>query len=94
MASQILRNLAKGLIGRLLGYAGFALGFWLLYQGFSKPSPLLGVVGGGVVLAAMYLMVLARQSSLDPGMAGSGNGEEDKPVDSFNGGDQSGKLPP
>ena len=94
MASQIFRTLAKGLFGRLLGYAGFALGFWLLYQGFSRPSPLLGVLGGGGVLAAMYFMVLARQSSLDPKMAGSGTAKEDNPIDSFNGSDQGGKLPP
>ena len=92
MTSQILRTLAKGLFGRLLGYAGFALGFWLLYQGFSRPSPPLGVLGGGVLLAAMCLIVLARQSF--SGMAGSGTREEDNPVDSFNGGDQGGKLPP
>lgn len=61
MALWILKVLARGLVGRLLGYAAFALGFWLLFQGVSRPSPLLGVLGGAAVLGAMYMMVLARR---------------------------------
>ena len=58
----MLKLLAKGLFGRLLSYAAFSLGFWLLYQGFSRPSVVLAVLGGGVVLMGMYLMVQARKS--------------------------------
>ena len=90
----MLKTLAKGLLGRVLGYAGLALGFWLLYQGFSRPSPPLGVIGGVMILVALYLMVLSRQSGLHSSVAGSDDKEEDEPVDSFDGGDSSGKLPP
>ena len=61
----MLKLLAKCLFGRLLSYAAFSLGFWLLYQGFSRPNAVLAVLGGGVVLMGMYLMVQARKS--DPG---------------------------
>ena len=65
----MLKLLAKGLFGRLLSYAAFSLGFWLLYQGFSRPSPILAVLGGGVVLLGMYLMVQARKSDPSYGPA-------------------------
>ncbi len=58
----MLKLLAKGLFGRLLSYAAFSLGFWLLYQGFSRPTAVLAVIGGAVVLLGMYLMVQARKS--------------------------------
>ncbi len=57
----MLKLLAKGLFGRFLSYAAFTLGFWLLFQGFSRPSAALAVIGGAVVLLAMYLMVQARR---------------------------------
>jgi hypothetical protein len=46
----MLTLLLRGLFGRLLGYATFALGFWLLFQGISRPSVGLGILGGGMVL--------------------------------------------
>ena len=58
----MLKLLAKGLFGRFLSYAAISLGFWLLYQGFSRPTAVLAVLGGGVVLLGMYLMVQARKS--------------------------------
>ena len=58
----MLKLLAKGLFGRLLSYAAFTLGFWLLYQGLSRPNIGLGIVGGAVVLLGTYLMVQARKS--------------------------------
>lgn len=58
----MLKLLAKGLFGRLLSYAAFTLGFWLLYQGFSRPSPAMAIIGGAVVVLGMYLMVQARKS--------------------------------
>jgi hypothetical protein len=61
LAFAVLKFLLRGLLGRLLGYAGLCLGFWLLYQGLSGPSPLLLVAGAAAVIAAMYLMVLARR---------------------------------
>jgi len=58
----MLKLLAKGLFGRLLSYAAFILGFWLLFQGFSRPSAVFAVLGGAVVLLGMYMMVQARKS--------------------------------
>ena len=94
VASQMLKTLAKGLLGRLLSYAGFALGFWLLFQGFSRPNALLGVLGGAMIPGAMYMMVVARRSDPRPNTAGCPGEEEEDPGDSLNGGDQGGKLPP
>ena len=59
---DMLKILAKGLFGRVLGYAGIMLGFWLLFQGFSKPNPALGVLGGALILGAMSLMVAGAQT--------------------------------
>ncbi|PKB73322.1 MAG: hypothetical protein BZY75_02470 [SAR202 cluster bacterium Io17-Chloro-G7] len=58
----MVKLLVKGIFGRLLSYAAFSLGFWLLYQGFSRPNVAMAVVGGAVVLLATYLMVQARKS--------------------------------
>ena len=55
-----LEMLGSGLLTRLGAYAVFALGFWLLFQGFDRPSPALGVLGGAGVLLGMYLMVGQR----------------------------------
>ena len=98
MISLVLKSLAKGLAGRVLGYGGFALGFWLLYLGFSRPSALLGIMGGAILLGSMYLMVLARQTAPDlhsrPGFTGLGGPEEDLPVDPLDGSDPGSQLPP
>ena len=51
------KRLGKGAFGRLLSYALFVLGFWLLFQAFERPSPGLGILGGILVLLAMYSMV-------------------------------------
>ena len=91
---MLFRILAKGLFGRALSYAGIAFGFWLLFQGFSKPSPALGIVGGVMILVAMYLMVQGRQARFSPPTADLDDNEEDDPVDSLDGGDSRGKLPP
>ena len=90
----MLKILAKGLFGRALGYAGIVLGFWLLFQGFSRPNAALGVLGGAVILGAMSLMVTGRRQDSAPLMARSTNEEEDESIDSLDGCDQGGKLPP
>ena len=46
----------RGLLPRLGAYASLALGFWLLFQAFERSSPILGVLGGAIILAGMYLM--------------------------------------
>mgnify|MGYP001260266153 CR=1 FL=1 len=90
----MLKPLLKGLLARLLGYAGFGLGFWLLFQGFSRPSIGLAFLGGGILLGSLYLMVAARRSGPVPWTADSAGKKEDAPGDSLNGSDQGGKLPP
>ncbi len=59
----MLKNLGKGLLARSLAYAVFGLGFWLLFQGFLKPSIVLGIIGGAMIPAGMYLIVKARRES-------------------------------
>jgi hypothetical protein len=90
----MLKVLAKGLFGRVLGYAGILLGFWLLFQGFSKPNPALGVLGGASILGAMWLMVAGHKQDPVPQMARSTNEEEADPIDPIDGCKQGGKLPP
>ncbi|MDP6549143.1 MAG: hypothetical protein QF659_03600 [Dehalococcoidia bacterium] len=90
----MLKLLLKGLFGRLLGYAVFALGFWLLFQGFSRPNAGLAILGGGMVLGSIYLMVAARRSSLAPRIAEPAGTEEDDSGDSLDGSGQGGQLPP
>ncbi len=53
---MMFRDLGKSLLARLGAYALFILGFWLLFQAFERPSPALGVLGGALILAAMYSM--------------------------------------
>ena len=55
------RRLGKTLFSRIGAYAVFVLGFWLLFQAFDRPSPSLGVLGGALVLLAMYMMVGFRR---------------------------------
>ena len=62
----MIQNLVGGLLGRLLGYAVFGLGFWLLFQGFLRPNILLGVLGGAMIPGGLYLMARARRSGAGP----------------------------
>ena len=94
IARQVLMALAKGLFGRVLAYGAFMLGFWLLYQGFSKPNLGLGVLGGLAILVAAYMMVLARKSEPAPETAAIPGQEEDRSGDSLDGSDPGSKLPP
>ncbi len=94
----MLKGLLKGLLGRLVSYSGLALGFWLLYQALLQANLLygisLGLLGGGSILFAMYLLVTARR------IVGNGAGldldeeKEGTAGDSFTGSSQSDKLPP
>ena len=59
----MLRMLGKGLLARLLGYAVFGLGFWLLFQGFLRPNIPLGILGGAMIPVGVYLIVGARRGS-------------------------------
>ena len=55
------KRLSKTLFSRIGAYAVFVLGFWLLFQAFERSSPGLGVLGGALVLLAMYMMVGFRR---------------------------------
>ncbi len=91
----MLRILVKGLFGRLSSYASFAVGFWFLFLGFSRPGIPLGILGGGAILGAMYLMVVTRRGDRSPPLADYPDGEQEgNPSDSLDGGDKGGKLPP
>ena len=90
----MLKYLAKGLFGRLLGYGTLTLGFWLLYRGFSEAGFPLAIVGGVAVLVGMYLLVSTRRSGPYLPVAYFEDHEEDNPSDPFDGSGESNKLPP
>lgn len=95
----MLKSLARGLFGRLLGYGGLVLGFWLLREAFIEVSYPLGVLGGLAILAAMYVIVKARSPGTDSTQAQYSSNElskteEDDLGDSLDGSNESDKLPP
>ena len=90
----MLKYLAKGLLGRLLGYGTLSIGFWLLFRGFSGAGIPHGLAGGAVVLAGMYLLVVSRQAGPYPKPAYLEDVEEDNPIDPFDGSGESHQLPP
>ena len=57
--------LLRGILGRVVGYAGLVLGFWLLYKAFLSNFLLtglfLGVCGSGTILLALYILVRIRR---------------------------------
>ena len=60
--TDFVRGVVKGLIGRVLGIGMLFGGFWLLYLGFLRPNPFLGVLGVGTFLLGMTVLVRARRS--------------------------------
>jgi multisubunit Na+/H+ antiporter MnhB subunit len=91
---MVLKTLVKGLVAQFLAYGVLGLGFWLLLQGFVRPTPGLGVLGGALILGGMYLLVtVRRRAASNPPDASLGGKEEDlsDPVDGSHQGD---KLPP
>ena len=90
----MLKNLAKGLLGRLLGYGTLTLGFWLLFRGFSEAGFPLAFVGGLAVLGGMYLLVSSRRAGPFLRSAYLECDEEENPGDPFDGSGESHKLPP
>ena len=90
----MLKYLAKGLLGRLLGYGILLLGFWLLFRGFSDAGIPSALVGGLAVLGGMYLLVRSRRAGPYPRAAYFEGAEEDDPGDPFDGSSESHKLPP
>ena len=90
----MLKHLAKGLLGRLLGYGSLAIGFWLLFRGFSGAGFPLAILGGVTVLVGMYLLVSTRRAGPLPRDAYFEGYEEDHASDSIDGSGESNKLPP
>ena len=90
----MLKGIVRGLLGRLIGYALFGLGFWLLFQGFLRPNIPLGILGGAMILGGMYVMATYRRMSAITPESGAEGDKEDNPGDSLNGGSQGDKLSP
>ena len=90
----MLRTLARGLAGRLLGYGALLLGFWLLFKGVLAPNYAIAVLGGVAILGGMYLMVAARQPAVASPTDQLAARKEDGPGDSLDGSDQGDKFPP
>lgn len=68
LGKEFLVRLGKGLLLRLLAYALFLWGFWLLFKAFEGSSIAIGVAGGAAVLVAMWAMVgFRRGPSAKPG---------------------------
>ena len=47
----------------MLAYGVLGAGFWLLYQGFLRPNIPVGILGGVMIPAGMYLIVTARRGT-------------------------------
>ncbi len=90
----MLKGIIRGLLGRLIGYALFGLGFWLLFQGFLRPNIPLGILGGAMILGGLYVMATCRRMSAITPAAGTEGDKEDNPGDSLNGSGQGDKLSP
>ena len=74
LGKEFFVRLGKGLLLRLLAYALFLWGFWLLFEAFEDSSIAIGVAGGAAVLVAMWAMVgFRRAPSAKPGPQGDRN---------------------
>ena len=67
----MLKIIAEGLLGRILGLAIFAGGFWLLIRGFVDSNIPLGVLGGIMIPLGMWVMatilrVTSGRDELEP----------------------------
>ena len=56
-----VKGLVKDLMGSGLGLGMLFGGFWLLYLGFLRPNPFLGLLGGGTILLGMTILVRVRR---------------------------------
>ena len=57
----MLKSIARGLLGRLVAYAVFGMGFWFLFRGVQDDNIPLAVLGGAMIPAGMYLLVKVRR---------------------------------
>ncbi len=63
----MLRILAKSVLGQFAGLGLFAGGFWLLFEAFQNNHPLLGLLGGVMMILGMWLMAHARRIQSEGG---------------------------
>ena len=75
---SILSNLGRGLAVRLAAYAALLLGFMSLYEGFSGSSIPMGMLGGALIIAGMWLLAFARRGTY------TGRGDNPAPVQEDN----------
>lgn len=81
---SILSNLGRGLAVRLVAYAALLLGFMSLYEGFSGPSIPMGLLGGVLVIAGMWLLAFSRKGTDTGGRDSPVPAQEDNTRDSLN----------
>ena len=57
--------LVRGILGRVIGYAGLVFGFWVLYRAFLSSHLLiglsLGICGSISILLSLYVLVWIRR---------------------------------
>jgi hypothetical protein len=56
----MLKSIAAGLLGRLVAYGIFGLGFWLLFRGVQDDNIPLAVLGGAMIPAGLFVLVKVR----------------------------------
>ena len=87
---MVFRDLARGLLGRLVSLGVFALGFWVLYQALLRDDNILllgsGIILGSVfILGSLYLMATTRRLGAQQESARAQETAEEEPGDSLNG---------
>lgn len=58
---ELLKIIARSVLGQFLGLGVFAGGFWLLFTGFQDSNIPIGVLGGVMIPLGLWLMSLARR---------------------------------
>ena len=90
----MLKDVGKGLFGRVLGSGVLALGFWLMYQALQRSNIPLGFLAALTILGGLYLMVKARSAYPTQSVMLPMDEKEDDLVDSRDGSDKGDKLSP
>ena len=80
---SILSNLGRGLAVRLVAYAALLLGFMSLYEGFSGPSIPMGLLGGVLIIAGMWLLAFSRKGMPTDRRGNPASVQEDNTSDSL-----------
>ena len=80
---SILSNFGKGLAVRLIAYAALLLGFMSLYEGFSGTRIPMGLLGGVLIVAGMWLLAFSRKGMGPERRENPAPTQEDKTGDSL-----------